>query len=141
MGLLGVCISERLDIDIIRVNQSLISQYNPLFFKPFVKKLKKEVIIEVEEQTTQVESSTHKLEELVGGQQKKIDEDNQLESQVQNLEDVAEIIEDDTTNTFDEDTNQKEGKCVLEQDKILTYVHEERKEILVLNKLNLVTVK
>ena len=82
MGLLGVCISERLDRDIIRVNQSLISQYNPLFFKPFVKKLKKEVIIEVEEQTTQVESSTQKLEELVGRQQKKIYEDNQLESQV-----------------------------------------------------------
>ena len=54
MGLLGVCISERLDRDIIRVNQSLISQYNPLFFKPFVKKLEKEVIIEVEEKTTQV---------------------------------------------------------------------------------------
>ena len=53
-----------------------------MFFKPFVKKLKKEVIIEVEEQTTQVESSTQKLEELVGGQQNNIDEDNQLESQV-----------------------------------------------------------
>ena len=141
MGLLGVCISERLDRDIIRVNQSLISQYNPLFFKPFVKKLKKEVIIEVEEQTTQVESSIQKLEQLVGGKKKKIDEDNQLESQVQNLEDVAEIIEDDTTNTFDEDTNQKEGKCVLEQEKILTDVHEERKEIPVLDKLNPVTVK
>ena len=80
----------------------------------FVKTLNKEVIIEVEEQTTQVESSTQKLEELVHGHQNKIDEDNQLESQVQNLEDVAEIIEDDTSNTFDEDTNQKEGKCVLE---------------------------
>ena len=141
MGLLGVCIYERLDRDIIRVNQSLISQYNPLFFKPFVKKLKKEVIIEVEEQTTQVESSTQKIEELIGGQQKKIDEDNQLEYQVQNLEDVAEIIEDDTTNTFDEDTNQKEGKCVLEQEKILTDVHEEIKEIPVPNKLNPMTAK
>ena len=141
MGLLGVFISERLDRDIIRVNQILISQYKPLFFKPFVKKLKKEVIIEVEEQTTQVESSTQKLEELVGGQQKKIDEDNQLESQVQNLEDVAKIIEDDTTNSFDEDMNQKEGKCVLEQEKIHTNVHEERKEIPVLDKLNPVTIK
>ena len=82
MGLLGVCISERLDRDIIRVHQSLISQYNPLYFKPFVKKLKKEVIIEEEEQTTQVESLTQKLEELVGGKQNKIDEDNQSKSQV-----------------------------------------------------------
>ena len=141
MGLLVVCISKRLDRDIIRVNQSLISQYNPLFFKPFVKKLNKEVIIEVEEQTNQVKSSTQKFEEIVGGQKKKIDEDNQLESQVQNLEDLVEIIEDDTTNTFDEDTEQKEGKCILEQEKILIDVHEERKEIPVLDKLNLVTVK
>ena len=129
MGLLGVCIYERLDRDIIRVNHGFISQYNPLFLKHFVKKLKKQVIIEVEEQTTQVESSTKKLEYLVGGQQKKIDEDNQLESQVQNLEDVAEIVEDDTANTFDENMNQKEGKYVLEQEKILIDVHEERKEI------------
>ena len=78
-----------------------------------VKRLKKDVIIETLKETTQVESSTQKLEEPVGGQQKKIDEDNQLESQVQSLEDVAEIIEDDTTNYFDEDTNREEGKCVL----------------------------
>ena len=44
-----------------------------------VKKLKKEVIIEAVEETTQVESSVQKLKEPVGGQQKKIDEDNQLE--------------------------------------------------------------
>ena len=79
-----------------------------------VKKLKKEVIIEAVEETTQVGSSAQKLEEPVSGQQKKIDEDNQLESQVQILEDVAEIIEDDTANNFDEDANQEEGKCVLE---------------------------
>ena len=36
------------------------------------------------------------------------------ESQVQSLEDVAEIIENDIGNTFEEDTNQEEGKCVLE---------------------------
>ena len=77
-----------------------------------VKKLK-EVIIEAVEETTQVESSVQKLEDPVGGQQNNIDEDNQLESQVQSLEDVAEIIEDDTANTFDEDTNQEQGKCVL----------------------------
>ena len=88
-----------------------------------------------------MEYLTQKLEELVGGQQNKIDEDNQLESQVYNLEDVVEIIEDDTTNTFDEDTNQKEGKCVLEKEKIPTDVHEERKEIPFLDKLNPVAVK
>ena len=100
-----------------------------------VKRLKKEVIIETLKETTQVEYSTQKLEETVGGKQKKIDEENQLESQVQSLEDVAEIIEDDTTNTFDEDMNQEEGKCVLEQEHIPTDVHEERKEIPVPDKL------
>ena len=79
-----------------------------------VKKLKKEVIIEVEEETTQVESSTQKLEEHVGGQQKNIGEDDQLKFQMQNLVDVAEINEDDIANTFDEDMDQEEGKCVLE---------------------------
>ena len=54
---------------------------------------------------------------------------------MQSLEDIAEIIEDDTANTFDEDTNQEEGKCVLEQEHIPTYVHEERREIPVLDKL------
>ena len=38
MGLLDVWISERLERDIIRINQSLIIQFNLLFFKPFVKK-------------------------------------------------------------------------------------------------------
>ena len=89
----------------------------------------------MEEQTTQVESSTQKLEQLVGGQQKKIGEDGQLKFQVQNLEDVAKINEDDKENTFDEDTNQEEGKCVVEQEKIPTDVHEERSEIPVLDKL------
>ena len=44
-----------------------------------VKNLKKEVIIEAVEETTQVESSVQKLEEPVGGEKKNIDEDNQLE--------------------------------------------------------------
>ena len=52
----------------------------------------------------------------VGGQQKKIDEDDLLKFQRQNLEDVAEINEDDVVNTFDENTNQVEGKCVVEQE-------------------------
>ena len=100
-----------------------------------VKKLKKEVIIEVEKETTQVDSSTQKLEEPVGGQQKKIGEDGQLKFQVQNLEDVVEINEDDIANTFDEDKNQEEGKCVVEQEQTLTDVHEERKEIPMFDKL------
>ena len=54
-----------------------------------VKRLKKYVIIETLKETTQVESSTQKLEDPIGGQQKNIDEDNQLESQVQSLDDVA----------------------------------------------------
>ena len=59
-----------------------------------VKKLKKEVITEVEEQTTQLKSSTQKVEEP---------------------EDVAKINEDDVVNTLNKDTNQEEGKCLLEQ--------------------------
>ena len=43
------------------------------------KKLKKEVISEAIEETTQVESSVQKLKDPVGGEKKKIDEDNQLE--------------------------------------------------------------
>ena len=90
-----------------------------------VKKLNKEVIIEVEEETTQVESSIHKLEEPIGGQQKNIGEDDQLKFQVHNLEYVAEINEDNIANTFDEDTNQEEGKCVVEKKQTPIDVHEE----------------
>ena len=96
-----------------------------------VKRLKKEVIIETVKETTKVESSTHKFEEC-GDQQNKGELN---ESQVQSLEDVAEIIENDIENTFEEDTNQEEGKCVLEQEQIPTYVHEERREIPMLDKL------
>ena len=53
-----------------------------------VKKLKKEVIIEAVEETTQVESSVQKFEEPVGGGKKNIDEDNQLEIS----EDVEEVL-------------------------------------------------
>ena len=70
-----------------------------------VKKLKKEVIIEVEEEITQVKYSTQKVEEPEGGQQKKTDEDDLLKFQMQNLEDVAEINEDDVVNTLNEDAN------------------------------------
>ena len=52
-----------------------------------VKKLKKEVIIEAVEETTQVESSVQKLEEPVYGGKNNIDEDNQLEIS----EDVEEV--------------------------------------------------
>ena len=44
-----------------------------------VKKLKKEVISEAVEDISQVESSVQKLKETIGGEKKKIDEDNQLE--------------------------------------------------------------
>ena len=54
---------------------------------------------------------------------------------MQSLEDVAKIIENDIENTFEEDMNQEEGKYVLEQEQIPTDVHEERREILVLDKL------
>ena len=56
-----------------------------------VKKLKKEVISEVIEETTQVESSVQNLKELVGGEQKTIDEDNQLEIS-EGLKKVHEIV-------------------------------------------------
>ena len=53
-----------------------------------VKKMKKEVIIEAVEETTQVESSIQKLEEQVDGGKTNIDEDNQLEIS----EDVEEVL-------------------------------------------------
>ena len=65
-------------------------------------------------------SSMQKVEEPEGGQQKKADEDDLLKFQMQNLEDVAEINADDIENTFDEDTNQEEGKCLLEQEQTPT---------------------
>ena len=52
-----------------------------------VEKLKKEVIIEAVEETTQVESSAQKLEEPISGEQKNINEDNQLKIS----EDVEEV--------------------------------------------------
>ena len=56
-----------------------------------VKKLNKEVISEAVEETTQVESSVQKLKELVGGEQKKINEENQLEIS-EGLKEVHEIV-------------------------------------------------
>ena len=44
-----------------------------------VKILKKQVIVESLEENSQVESSTQKLKEPVGGEQRKVDEDNQIE--------------------------------------------------------------
>ena len=46
-----------------------------------------------------------KVKELEGGQQKNTDEDDLLKFQMQNLEDVE--------NTFNEDANQEEIKCIL----------------------------
>ena len=100
-----------------------------------VKKLKKEVITEVEEQNTQLNSSTQKVEEPEGGQQKKTDQDDLLKFQMHNLEDVAEINEDDVVNTFNEDANQEETNFLLEKEQTPTEVHEERREIPVLDKL------
>ena len=58
-----------------------------------------------------------------------------MKFQRRNLEDVAKINEDDVVNTFDEDTNKEEGKCVVEQEQTPTNVHEERRKIPVLDKL------
>ena len=58
-----------------------------------VKKLKKEVIIEAIEETTQVESSVQKLEEPVDGGKKNIDEDNQLEISEDEEEVHAAVLE------------------------------------------------
>ena len=41
---------------------------------------------------------------------------------MQNLEDVAEINEDDVVNTLNEDASQEEGKCILEQEQTHTEV-------------------
>ena len=51
--------------------------------------MKKEVITEVEDQNTKLKSSTQKVEDPEGGQQKKIVEDDLLKFQMQNLEDAT----------------------------------------------------
>ena len=66
-----------------------------------VKKLKKEVIIEAVEETTQVESSVQKLEEPVYGGKTNIDEDNQLEISEDVKEVHVEVLEQKEENKSD----------------------------------------
>ena len=56
-----------------------------------VKILKKEVIVESVEENAQEEPSTQKLEEPVSGEQREIDEDNQIEVS-KDIEEVQEIV-------------------------------------------------
>ena len=53
-----------------------------------VKRLKKEVIVELVEENSQEESSAQKLEEPIGGEQRYIDEENQIEIS----KDVEEVL-------------------------------------------------
>ena len=80
-----------------------------------VKKLKKEVIFEAVEETTQVESSVQKLKELVGGEKKKIDEDSQLEIS-EGLKEVYEIVlqqpEEKESVKLDLDINDIQGNMI-----------------------------
>ena len=73
-----------------------------------VKKLKKEVIIEAIEETTQVESLVQKLEEPVHGGKKNMDEDNQLKI-FEDVEEVHAIVleqkEENKSVEFDKNVN------------------------------------
>ena len=64
-----------------------------------VKILKKEVIVESLEENSQVQSSSQKLEEPIGGEQRNIDEDNQIEIS-EDVEPVAEQHEEDDEAIF-----------------------------------------
>ena len=82
-----------------------------------------------------MKSSTQKVEEPEGEQQKKTDKDDLLKFQMQNLEDVAETNEDDVVNSLNKDTNQEEDKCLLEQEQTPIEVCEEIRESTMLDKL------
>ena len=85
-----------------------------------VKKLKKEVIVKVEEDNLQENSFTQRVENLESEQQNKTDENEILKVQRQNL--------DHAENTLNEDANQGVDEGLLEQEQIHIEVHEERKE-------------
>ena len=80
-----------------------------------VKKLKKEVIVEVEEETVQERSMTQRVEKLESEQQRKavedeknVDEDEPSKVQRQDLNHVA--------NTLNEEVNQGVDESLLEKE-------------------------
>ena len=98
-----------------------------------VKKLKKEVIVKVEEENVQERSMTQRVENPKIEQQnkanedeKKVDEDELLTVQSQDL--------DHAENTLNKDANQGVDEGLVEQEQIHTEVHSERKEIPLIDK-------
>ena len=73
-----------------------------------VKILKKEDIVESTKENSQVESLAQKLEEPVGGEQRQIDEDNQIEIS-EDVEEVQEVVleqeEENKSVDHDQDVN------------------------------------
>ena len=94
-----------------------------------VKKLKKEVIIEVVEKTTQVESSIQKLEEPVAGGKNNIDEDNQLE--------ISEDVEEVHVAVLE----QKEENKLVELDQNVNDIQEDMADVSVPTKIEVENIQ
>ena len=77
-----------------------------------VKRLKKEDIGELEKENAQVESLAQKLEELVGGEQRQIDEENEVEI-FENMEEVQTAVleekEENKSVELDQNVNDIQG--------------------------------
>ena len=98
-----------------------------------VKKLKKEVIIKVEEDSVQEMSMTRRVEKPESEQQNKTNEDEKKANEDEPSK-VQKQDLDHVENTLNEDVNQGVDEGLLEQEQIHTEVHEERKEIPLIDK-------
>ena len=102
-------------------DQSKKRQMNKLH--SLVKRLKKEVIVESVEENAQVESSAQKLKEPVCGEQRKVDEYNQIE--------VSEDVEEVQATGL----KQEEEKKSVEHDQEFTDIQENITDVFVTTKL------
>ena len=92
-----------------------------------VNKLKKEVIVKVEEDSVQERSMTRKVEKTESEQQNKNNEDERKANEDEPSK-VQKQDLDHVENTLNEEVNQGVYEGLLEQEQVYTGVHLERKE-------------
>ena len=85
-----------------------------------VKKLKKKVIVEIEEDSVQEKSATQRDENVENEQQNKVDEDEISKEKMQNLDHVED--------SFHEKVDQGVDESLLELEQVPTGVQSESKE-------------
>ena len=95
-----------------------------------VKKLKKEVIVEVEEETVQERSMTQRVEKPESEQERKIDEDEKKVDEDELLTIQRKDL-NHAENTMNKDVKQGVDEGLVEQEQIHTEAHLERKETLI----------